>query len=51
MFNFAVIPATMAIATLEWYFMNPEMFEHNIKIHKAKAADVQPFSWTPGPPC
>jgi farnesyl-diphosphate farnesyltransferase len=51
-FNFAAIPATMAIATLELCFMNPEMFEHNIKIRKAKAADVRPLLfWIPGPPC
>jgi farnesyl-diphosphate farnesyltransferase len=42
-FNFAAIPATMALATLELCFMNPEMFEHNIKIRKAKAADVRAF--------
>ena len=30
----------MAIATLELCFMNPEMFQRNIKIRKAAAADV-----------
>jgi len=39
-FNFAAIPASMAIATLELCFMNSEMFKRNIKIRKAKAADV-----------
>lgn len=42
-FNFAAIPASMAIATLELCFMNPEMFKRNIKIRKAKAADVCPL--------
>ncbi|KAG6852766.1 hypothetical protein C0991_009263 [Blastosporella zonata] len=37
-FNFCAIPATMAIATLELCFMNPQMFDHNIKIRKAEAA-------------
>lgn len=37
-FNFCAIPATMAIATLELCFMNPAMFERNIKIRKAEAA-------------
>jgi len=39
-FNFAAIPAAMAIATLELCFMNPEMFKRNIKIRKAKAAEL-----------
>jgi farnesyl-diphosphate farnesyltransferase len=39
-FNFAAIPASMAIATLDLCFMNTEMFKRNIKIRKAKAADV-----------
>lgn len=39
-FNFCAIPATMAIATLELCFMNPAMFERNIKIRKAEAASV-----------
>jgi farnesyl-diphosphate farnesyltransferase len=42
-FNFAAIPAMMAIATLDLCFMNPEMFKRNIKIRKAKAAEVCPF--------
>ncbi|KAF8650217.1 hypothetical protein AX16_005350 [Volvariella volvacea WC 439] len=37
-FNFCAIPATMAIATLELCFMNPAMFQRNIKIRKAEAA-------------
>jgi farnesyl-diphosphate farnesyltransferase len=39
-FNFCAIPATMAMATLNLCFMNPEMFKRNIKIRKAKAAQV-----------
>jgi len=37
-FNFCAIPATMAMATLELCFMNPAMFQRNIKIRKAEAA-------------
>ncbi|KAJ7597732.1 squalene synthase [Mycena floridula] len=37
-FIFCAIPATMAIATLELCFMNPLMFQRNIKIRKAEAA-------------
>jgi farnesyl-diphosphate farnesyltransferase len=43
-FNFCAIPATMAIATLELCFMNPAMFQRNIKIRKATAASVRVFS-------
>lgn len=39
-FVFCAIPATMAIATLELCFMNPAMFQRNIKIRKAAAAQV-----------
>ncbi|KAJ3564663.1 hypothetical protein NP233_g8145 [Leucocoprinus birnbaumii] len=39
-FNFCAIPACMAIATLELCFMNPEMFQRNIKIRKAVAAQI-----------
>ncbi|KAK7456390.1 bifunctional farnesyl-diphosphate farnesyltransferase/squalene synthase [Stygiomarasmius scandens] len=39
-FAFCAIPATMAIATLELCFMNPEMFQRNIKIRKADAASL-----------
>lgn len=46
-FNFCAIPASMAIATLELCFMNPDMFERNIKIRKATAAQVGRFDFTP----
>jgi farnesyl-diphosphate farnesyltransferase len=39
-FNFVAIPAMMAIATLDLCFMNSEMFKRNIKIRKAKAAEL-----------
>ncbi|KAF8812802.1 farnesyl-diphosphate farnesyltransferase [Phlegmacium glaucopus] len=39
-FVFCAIPATMAIATLELCFMNPAMFQRNIKIRKAEAAQL-----------
>ncbi|TFK62180.1 squalene synthase [Pluteus cervinus] len=39
-FNFCAIPAAMAIATLELCFMNPKMFQMNIKIRKAEAAKL-----------
>lgn len=39
-FNFVAIPITMSIATLDLCFMNPAMFERNIKIRKARAADL-----------
>lgn len=42
-FNFCAIPQSMAIATLALCFMNPDMFQRNIKIRKAEAADVSPF--------
>jgi farnesyl-diphosphate farnesyltransferase len=42
-FVFCAIPAAMAIATLELCFMNPAMFQRNIKIRKAEAAKVGPF--------
>jgi hypothetical protein len=42
-FNFVAIPAMMAIATLDLCFMNSEMFKRNIKIRKAKAAEVRAF--------
>jgi farnesyl-diphosphate farnesyltransferase len=41
-FNFCAIPAVMAMATLALCFMNPEMFQRNIKIRKAEAANVSP---------
>ncbi|KAF5316731.1 hypothetical protein D9619_006826 [Psilocybe cf. subviscida] len=39
-FTFCAIPATMAIATLELCFMNKQMFQRNIKIRKANAAQL-----------
>lgn len=39
-FNFCAIPQTMAMATLALCFMNPLIFERNIKIRKAEAAKV-----------
>jgi len=39
-FNFCAIPAAMALATLELCFMNPAMFQRNIKIRKAEAASL-----------
>jgi len=44
-FNFVAIPASMAIATLELCFMNPTMFERNIKIRKSDAATVSSRSF------
>lgn len=45
-FVFCAIPATMAIATLELCFMNPIMFQRNIKIRKAEAASVSQFFYS-----
>ncbi|EGN96959.1 hypothetical protein SERLA73DRAFT_11603, partial [Serpula lacrymans var. lacrymans S7.3] len=39
-FIFCAIPVTMAMATLSLCFMNPEMFQRNIKIRKAEAAKL-----------
>ncbi|KIP07416.1 hypothetical protein PHLGIDRAFT_35427 [Phlebiopsis gigantea 11061_1 CR5-6] len=39
-FNFCAIPQTMAIATLHLCFKNPDMFQRNIKIRKAEAAQL-----------
>lgn len=39
-FNFCAIPQSMAIATLALCFMNPDMFQKNIKIRKAEAASL-----------
>jgi len=36
-FNFCAIPQSMAIATLELCFQNPDMFKRNVKISKGKA--------------
>lgn len=38
--NFCAIPASMAMATLALCFMNPDIFDRNIKIRKAQAAKV-----------
>jgi farnesyl-diphosphate farnesyltransferase len=37
----------MALATLELCFMNPALFQRNIKIRKAEAASVRAFSRPP----
>ena len=39
-FNFAAIPQSMAIATLELCFRNPAMFNRNIKITKGHACEL-----------
>lgn len=39
-FNFAAIPQTMAIATLDLCFMNPAIFQRNIKISRGKACEL-----------
>ena len=39
-FNFAAIPQSMAIATLELVFRNPKVFEKNIKISKGEACRI-----------
>ena len=39
-FNFCAIPQSMAIATLELCFRNPEMFQRNIKITKGQACQI-----------
>lgn len=39
-FNFCAIPQSMAMATLAVCFMNPTVFERNVKISKGEAADV-----------
>lgn len=36
-FNFAAIPQSMAIATLELCFRNPDIFQKNVKISKGQA--------------
>lgn len=41
-FNFCAIPQAMAIATLTLVFMNPDVFQRNVKIRKAEAAKVRP---------
>jgi len=39
-FNFSSIPQTMAMATLALCFMNPTVFERNVKIRKGEAANL-----------
>jgi len=39
-FNFCAIPQTMAIATLDVCFRNPDMFKRNVKITKGAACQV-----------
>ncbi len=39
-FNFAAIPQSMAIATLELVFRNPAIFHRNIKIKKGHACQI-----------
>ena len=39
-FNFAAIPQSMAMATLELVFRNPKVFEKNIKITKGEACRI-----------
>ncbi|KAL2163625.1 hypothetical protein VTH06DRAFT_5683 [Thermothelomyces fergusii] len=39
-FNFVAIPQSMAIATLELVFRNPEIFERNVKITKGDACQL-----------
>ena len=39
-FNFAAIPQTMAIATLELVFRNPDIYKKNVKITKGEACRI-----------
>lgn len=39
-FNFVAIPQSMAIATLELVFQNPQVFEKNVKITKGDACEL-----------
>jgi farnesyl-diphosphate farnesyltransferase len=39
-FNFVAIPQSMAIATLELVFQNPNIFEKNVKITKGDACEL-----------
>jgi farnesyl-diphosphate farnesyltransferase len=39
-FNFCAIPQSMAIATLDVCFRNPEMFKKNVKISKGQACQL-----------
>ncbi|CAG7852928.1 Probable squalene synthase Short=SQS; Short=SS; AltName: Full=FPP:FPP farnesyltransferase; AltName: Full=Farnesyl-diphosphate farnesyltransferase [Serendipita indica DSM 11827] len=46
-FNFCAIPAVMAIATLELCFMNPAVFQRNVKIRKGEAVRLIMTSTNP----
>ncbi|KAL9095896.1 MAG: hypothetical protein Q9165_001893 [Trypethelium subeluteriae] len=39
-FNFAAIPQTMAVATLDLCFRNPELFKRNIKITRGETCQI-----------
>jgi farnesyl-diphosphate farnesyltransferase len=39
-FNFCAIPQSMAIATLEVCFRNPDVFKKNVKISKGQACQL-----------
>lgn len=39
-FNFVAIPQSMAMATLDLVFMNPKIFERNVKISKGDACQL-----------
>ena len=39
-FNFAAIPQSMAIATLDLVFRNPKIFQRNVKITKGDACEL-----------
>ena len=43
-FNFAAIPQSMAIATLELVFRNPQLFKRNVKITKGEACRIMMLS-------
>ena len=43
-FNFAAIPQSMAIATLELVFRNPAIFKKNVKITKGEACRIMMLS-------
>lgn len=46
-FNFVAIPAVMAMATLEFCFMNPLIFQQNVKIRKGQAVQIVMRSTNP----
>jgi farnesyl-diphosphate farnesyltransferase len=43
-FNFVAIPQSMAMATLELCFQNPDIFDRNVKITKGLACDLMTHS-------